>query len=80
MDGVDGLGELSRLGDVRGRGLAPDDVRVVGVGDAAGDRSGEAGLRVEEALGGALAGEEGVVALVDVARDEAGGVRVRARD
>ena len=44
VDLVDGLRELPRLGEVGRRGLAPDDVGVIGVGDAAGDRSGELAL------------------------------------
>ena len=77
---MDRLGELARLGQVRRGGLAPDQVGVRRVGEAARDRGLDAALDAEEALGRALAGQERAVALVDVARQERGAERVRARD
>ena len=69
-----------RLLHVRRRGLEPDQVRVRRVRKPARDRRLEARLDEEVALRGALAGEELVVALVDVARDQRGAERVGARD
>ena len=53
----------SRSGVAR---LAPDEVCVGGVGQAAGQGLVEAGLGAEEALFGTLTGEEGMVAFVAV--------------
>ncbi len=77
---VDRLGELAGLGQVRGAGLDPDEVGVRGVGQAAGDNRGHAVLHPVEALGGALAGRELGVTLVDVAGQQVGRERVRAGD
>ena len=72
--------ELARLAQVRRRGLAPDQVGIRRVGEAARDRGLDPALDPEVALGRALAGEECVVALVDVARHERRAERVRPRD
>ena len=50
------LGELPRLREVRRARLAPDQVGVRGVGEAARDGGLDAALDAEEALGRALAG------------------------
>src|SRR5207245_9842029 len=55
---VDRLRELTRLAHVRGRRLEPEDVRVRRVRARTGDRGGEAVADAEEALGGAVAGDE----------------------
>ena len=62
--GLPGLGEVGRPG------LAPDQVGVRGVGDAAGDRRLDAVPHPEEALGRPLTGAELAVALVHVARQQ----------
>src|SRR5262249_1096687 len=76
--GLDRLGELPRLGQVRRGCLHPEQVGVGRVGQPAGDRGGHAVAHPEEALRGSLAGHERPVALVHVAGDQRGGVRVRA--
>src|SRR5438874_767712 len=77
---VDRLRELTRLAHVGGRGLEPEDVRVRRVRQRAGDRGGEAVADAEEALRGALAGDELGVVRVDVARQQRRAERVRTRD
>ncbi|CAG7843789.1 hypothetical protein USB125703_00001 [Pseudoclavibacter triregionum] len=72
----DGAGEL----DVRDARLHPEHVGDLEVRLAAGEDGLDAGLHLVEALGGALAGDEGAVALVDVARHEVRGERVGAGD
>jgi hypothetical protein len=57
---VDRLGELARELEVRLAGLAPDQVGVRRVGQAAADRLVEAVAGLVEALDGALAGENGL--------------------
>ena len=69
-----------RAKQVRGAGLAPHHVGVLRVGEAARERLVEALARAVEALGGALAGEERLVVLVDVGRDDVGGFGVGARE
>ena len=76
---MDRGGELLRLGHVGGRGLAPDQVGVGGVGETAGDRGVDAVADAEEAFRRALAGAELAVDLVDVARQQRGGESVGAR-
>ena len=70
--GVHRVGELLGLVQVRRAGLAPDEVAVRGVGDGPGDRGAHTGLCLVEALSGAAAGEERLVAVVHVAGDEVG--------
>ena len=77
---VDRGGELLGLRHVGRRRLAPDQVGVGGVGEAARDRGVDAVADAEEALRRALAGAELAVDLVDVARQERGRERVGARD
>ena len=77
---MDRLGELPCLVEVGRRGLAPDQVGVRRVGQAARDRRLDAAGDAEEALGRALARQELAVALVDVARDQRRGERIGARD
>ena len=77
---MDRVGELARLAEVGRRGLHPDEVGVRRVGEAARDRRLDAAADAEEALRRALARQELVVALVDVARQELRGVGVRAGD
>ena len=67
------------LGQVRGGGLAPDQVGVGRVGEAAGDGAFQAAAQVEEALRGALpVADELAVAWVDVGEEELGAVGVGA--
>jgi hypothetical protein len=73
------LGEFPREREVRGAGLAPHHVGVFGVGDTARQRLLEALLRTVEAFGGALAGEERLVVLVHVGRDDVRRFRVGPR-
>ena len=68
---VDRLGELPRLVQVGLRGLAPQQVGIRRVGDGPGDGQSRPPRDAEEAFGGALAGEEAAVALVDVGGDQA---------
>ena len=76
--GLDALGVDPGLVQVGRRGLAPDQVGVRGVGEAAGDGDVHAGAHVVEALRRALAGAELAVALVDVAREQGGAEGVGA--
>ena len=70
------------LVEIRLRGLHPDEVGVVGVGEAAGDAGLDAVFDVEEALRrpAALAVDKRLVAFVHVGRDERGRVGVGAGD
>ena len=76
MDLLHALGEAAREFQVGGAGLAPHEIRVFRVGDAAREGLVEALARLVEALGGALAGEERLVVLVDVRSDEVRGLGV----
>ena len=76
--GVDGGGELFGFGYVGFGGLAPDDVGVGGVGEAAGDGAVDTTVDAAEAFDGALAGDEGRVDGVAVGGDELGAVGVGA--
>ena len=78
--GVDRLGEPPRFVQVGVSGLAPHQIRPRRVRQPARDRLVESRPHPEEALGRALAGHELVVPLVHVVRQQAGGVRVGARD
>ena len=69
---MDRLGERARLVEVGRRGLAPEQVGVRRVGQAARDRRLEAAARCGRSPRRALAGEERPVALVDVAREQLG--------
>ena len=78
-----GLGELLGVVQVRVRGLPPQQVGDVGIGQAARDAmiQARALLQAEEALGGAVfAVDEGLVALVDVRGDQLGAFGVGAGD
>ena len=77
---LDALGELLRELQVRGAGLHPDQVGEGRVGLGAGDAGLQTVLDVVEALRGALAGDERLVALVDVGGDQGGGLGVGAGD
>src|SRR6266550_5335271 len=77
---VDRLGELLRFGEIGLRRLEPEHVGVGRVGAGARDRRLDAILDHEEAFGRALAGAPAAIVLVDVARQQAGAVRVGARD
>ena len=70
---MDRLGEPAGLVQVGGGGLAPQQVGVGGVGEGAGDRGVQAGRDPEVALGGALAGHERPVPLVDVGGEQGRG-------
>jgi len=70
---MDGVGEALRLFQVRGGGLAPQEIGVWREGQTSGD-GGLQPIRGEEVpFGRALAGEERTVPLVNVARDEGRG-------
>ena len=75
---ADRLGKALGILQIRGRGLAPDQVGIGRVGQAARDGAVEAALQAEEALGRALAGDEGRVILVHIGGDEARGLRIGA--
>ncbi len=77
---VDGLGEAARELEVGLAGLAPDQIGIGRVGDAAADRLVEAVAGLVEALDRALAGGERQVVRVDVAGQQVGGLGVGARD
>ena len=77
---MDRVGEFLRELEVRLAGFAPDHVGVRRVGEAARDRLLEARLRAVETFHGALAGQERLVVVVDVGRDQVGGFRIGARE
>ena len=77
---LDALGELLGQLQVRGAGLHPDEVGVRRVGLGAGDAGLQAVLDVVEAFLGALAGDERLIALVDVGGDQRGCLGVGAGD
>ena len=58
-----GLGELPRLVEIGRGGFAPEHVGVGRVGEAARDGELDAGPHAEEAIAGAFAGDERLVAL-----------------
>jgi hypothetical protein len=77
---VDALGELARLADVGLGRLAPDQIGVRRIGQAALDGILDAALDVVEAFVGAvLAQDERLIALVDIAGDQLRRVGVGAR-
>ena len=78
--GVDRLGEFLRFSDIGLGRFAPEQVGVGRIASAARDRLVDPGADPEEAFRRALAGQEGPVALVDIAGQERGASRVRARD
>ena len=73
------FGEGPREPQIRGAGLAPHQVGVGRVGEAARERLFQAAAHLVEALGRALAGQEGLVVLVEVRGQQAGGLGVGAR-
>src|SRR3546814_14880004 len=80
MDLVDGLGEATRLFEVRFAGFHPDEAAMGRIGDGAGDAGLYAVADLVEALRRAafIIVDEGSVALVDVGGQELGGFRVCA--
>ena len=78
--GVDRLGEAARFLQVGRGGLAPDEVGVRRIGEAAADRLVQALAAFMEAFHGALAGQEGLVVVVDVRGDQARALGIGARD
>ena len=78
--GADALGELLGELEIRGTGLHPDHVGVRSEGLRTGDAGLDAVLDVVVALGGALTGEELVVALVNVGGQQGSGLGVGAGD
>ena len=77
--GVDRVGEVLGELEVGRAGLAPHHVGHFGIGQAAADGLLEALLRAVEAFDRALAGQEGLVVVVDVAGHQVGGFGVGAR-
>ena len=77
---MDRLGELLRSFKVGRRGLHPQQIRVRGVGQSAGDACFESVCDLVEAFGGALTGDELLVALVDVRGHQRGCFGVGAGD
>src|SRR5690606_12545978 len=77
---ADALGELLGQCEVRGAGLHPDHVCVGSVGLCTCDAGLQARLDVVVTLGGALAGDEGNVALINVRGDQGGGLCVGTGD
>ena len=73
-------GELAGQAQVRGAGLDPDQVGVRRVGLGPGQHRLDPVANPVEALGGALAGQEGLVDGVDIAGQQIGGERVGAGD
>ena len=82
MLALDRLGEEPRLVEIGMAGLPPEQIGMGREGEAALDAMVEAGavLQAEEALGGALAGQELAVALVDVGGDQLRALGVGAGD
>src|SRR3546814_3895378 len=74
--------DLTGIGHVGLRGFPPQQIGMACEGEPALDAMIDPGavLQAEEALGRALAGEEFVIALVDVRGDELGAFGVGARD
>ena len=70
---------LPREGEVRRAGLAPHEIRIRRVGEPARDRLLDAVADPIESFGGALAGQERLVVLVDVRGDQVGRFGVGAR-
>ena len=68
--GVDSVGEPTGLVQVGRARLAPDEVAVGRIGEAAGYGGGHPGLGVEEPLRGPPSGEERPVTVVHIARDK----------
>ena len=64
------LGKAPGLAEVGGRGLAPQDVGVRGVGDGPGNGGLDASPDAEESLRGPLAREKRPVGRVDVAGEQ----------
>src|SRR5690349_12550635 len=77
---VKSMRKTARVFEIRFRRLAPNDIRVRRVSECARDRLIQAGFNAEEAFSRALAGQERVIAFVDVAREQARAVRVSARN
>ena len=75
---MDGLGELACILQVRLAGLAPDQVGVRRIGEAAADRLVQTRTHAIKAFDGTLAGDEGLVVLVDVGSEQVGGVGIGA--
>ena len=80
MLAVDALGDSPRQLEVGLARLDPDEVGVLGVGVRAAEHGGQPRLDLVEALGRAATGEEGLVAVIHIARDEVRGERVGAGD
>src|SRR5215471_6589245 len=78
--GVDAFGEATRLHEVGRGSFAPYDVGVRRVGDGARDGAIDAALQDEEPFAGALGGDEGTVALVDVGGEKLGALSIGAVD
>src|SRR3954467_1029968 len=77
---MNGLGEPSRLGEIRRRRLAPEQIRVRRVRLRARNGALDAATETEETLRCALADTELAVARIDVAREQLGAIGVRAGD
>jgi hypothetical protein len=79
---VHGLGELAGLRQVRLAGFHPDQVAVRSIGDGTGDARLDAVLDLVEAFDRAagIVVDEGLVALVDIGRQELGGLGIGAGD
>ncbi len=77
---MNGLRERGRFVEIRRGRLTPENVRVRRVRECACDGRLDSRCDAEEALGRTFACDELAVALVDVAREERRGERVRARD
>src|SRR3954453_7105074 len=65
---ADFLGETSRFLQVRRTRLAPNQIRVRCIAPAARDRLVEPGSNTKKSFGGAFAGNEGMVALINITR------------
>ncbi len=79
MNVVDGRGEFARFLEVGLGRFAPENIRVRGISNGAGDGSLQSSSHVVEAFNGALAGQEFAVARVNVAGEKIGAVGIGAR-
>ena len=80
MDRVHLFGKAARLIEIGRRGLTPQKIGVRRVGDGPRNRHVETAVDREKALRSPLAGDERMIALVDVAGQQRGAVGIRARD
>ena len=76
---LDGFGKLLGKGQIRLAGLAPDQIGIRRISQAARDRLLDTRTGPIEALDRALAGDEGLVVVVDIRGDQVGGFGIGTR-